>query len=545
MQTLFLLGLGIIPVLCPLNFWFGGDAAGDDNLSKIGFANVEIGSWVCWPTAFYVWYVVIVVEYMIFRAMRSFMPLRYKWLKEMPAPRATTVLIEELPEDKNKEPDIRKYFDNNVFGHKVVKDVYVIKDITELMIWNAKLEKLKFQKERNEATGAAAQSLVMNGNDTTILVQIRECEQQIAKLQADMDGDDDLNTTSAFVTFNGPRAALIVLKIFSEDDEEEIVASIPPTPEDILWKDFLVNPDAQRIREIIGYALIVGLFFALMPVVITISTFTELDTLSEYFPSLVAPIENNSTLAAIWEGIMGTLALTLAMSFLPTMLVIIFSRFFILKAQAWLQLKVQQMYFYFLVVFVLLVTAIASGVLSTFEELAENPLAIFSLLAATLPNNTHFYLFYFTTQWVTHGMTLTRYLNLSKYIAYSRIYSRERAHELSEPEDQDYYGMGSRSARFAFLFVTAITFCTLTPSINILAWLEFAICRAFYGYLFVYAETAKPDLGGEFFVTQLKHVQYGMHLYVVLMAGALLQRSSSTYPGIIAGASSAGSDGNS
>merc|ERR1712039_881835 len=52
---------------------------------------------------------------------------------------------------------------------------------------------------------------------------------------------------------------------------------------------------------------------------------------------------------------------------------------------------------------------------------------------------------------------------------------------------------------------------------------------------FVYAETAKPDLGGEFFITQLKHVQYGMHLYVVLMTGALLQRSSTTYPGIIAG----------
>jgi len=87
------------------------------------------------------------------------------------------------------------------------------------------------------------------------------------------------------------------------------------------------------------------------------------------------------------------------------------------------------------------------------------------------------------------------------------------------------------------MFVTVIVFCTLSPSIIFLGWIEFAICRALYGYLFVYAETTKPDLGGEFYVTQMKHVQAGMHLYVVVMTGVLLQRSSSVYPGIIAGCS--------
>jgi len=182
----------------------------------------------------------------------------------------------------------------------------------------------------------------------------------------------------------------------------------------------------------VGYALLTGLFLGMMPLVIGISTFTELDTLGQYFPSLVAKIQDNETLVTLWEGVMGSLALTLVLSFLPTFLVIIYCRFFILKAQAWLQLRVQQSYFWFMVVFVLLVTAISAGVLETLEELLENPLYIFSLLAATLPNNTHFYLCYITTQWVTHATTLLRHVTLFKYLAFSRVYDRERAHELAD-----------------------------------------------------------------------------------------------------------------
>ena len=62
MRICLLVGLPCVLVLCPLHFFFGGGAAGQDRLSSIGMGNVVHGSWLCWVHAFMVWYVALVVH---------------------------------------------------------------------------------------------------------------------------------------------------------------------------------------------------------------------------------------------------------------------------------------------------------------------------------------------------------------------------------------------------------------------------------------------------------------------------------------------------
>jgi len=269
-------------------------------------------------------------------------------------------------------------------------------------------------------------------------------------------------------------------------------------------------------------------------------------------PAFAYLIEHQPSIAAIWDGLVGAMALTLMVSFLPTFLVIIFYRFFALKAEAWLQHKVQLWYYYFNVIFVLLVTAVGSSLLKTVDELVKDPTSIFHLLADSMPTATHFYLNLYPTQWATHSMILMRYVQWGKFKMFETLHRHEEdedvrskiAHDLAEPEDQDYYGMGSRSARFTIMLVIGIVFCTLSPLMLILAFINFAFCRVAYGYLFNFAEIVKPDLGGPFFVSQLKHVQQSLFIYITLMAGVLFYRGYDAdgngpggTPGIIAGAS--------
>merc|ERR1712227_977154 len=108
---------------------------------------------------------------------------------------------------------------------------------------------------------------------------------------------------------------------------------------------------------------------------------------------------------------------------------------------------------------------------------------------------------------------------------------------MCEPEDQDYYGMGSRSARFSLLLVVALVFCSLTPLITVLAFINFALCRVFYMHLFVFAETRKPDLGGVFWCTMLRHVLQGLFLYIALMTGVLAERASTWVPSAVSASS--------
>jgi len=232
--------------------------------------------------------------------------------------------------------------------------------------------------------------------------------------------------------------------------------------------------------------------------------------------------------------LVNSLALLLFVSFVPTFFVLIFKNFFVLKADAWLQHKIQDWYFYFQVVFILLVTAVGSSLMDTLAALAENPLSVFSLLAETLPLATHFYLNFLPLQWVTHAQNLMRTTQLFKLKAFTVLFGKAIALKKSEPEDQDYYGLGSRNSRFAFMLVLSLCFCSLSPLIVILGFVNFWICRKVYGYLVVFCEIKKPDLGGVFFVTNLLHIQQGMFIYVVLMTGVLLERDLTLWPGLIA-----------
>jgi len=528
MKTLFVIGVPAIGVLSTLDFYLGGNAAGEDRLSRIGMNNVVEGSEVCWAHAFFVWYVVVVTQTMIFRSQSQFIPRRFKWLKEMPKLQATTVLVQNIPEDKRSETELRKYFDVFVFGHRVVKDLLFVKDTSQLA---------PMAKERDRLEVALHRTHIGRKHAGTLVAQKADLERQISKLAKQVDDLEEYNSDSAFVTFFHRREATIALKLLSPDDEELLEVTAAPDPSDVIWPDLLANEHVAMCKEILGYLMIAGLFFAFLPVVAAISAFTSIEGLKASVPIVADFVMKYPDLATTWNGFMSSIALTLVMGFIPTFLVLIFQNCFILKAEANMQHRIQQWYFYFLLVFVLLVTAVGTSLIGTTEELIRAPMSVFTLLAQSMPSSTHFYMNYFAVQWATHAMNATRYINLLKFIFMTCIYGTVQAREYSEPEDQDYYGMGSRSSRFTLLFVISLVFCTIAPIMTVFGFINFALCRLVYGYLFTYAESKKPDLGGFFWYTQLRHIQQSLFIYIALMTGVLMQKGSTVIPGCIAASS--------
>jgi len=240
---------------------------------------------------------------------------------------------------------------------------------------------------------------------------------------------------------------------------------------------------------------------------------------------------------------MASLGLTIMMSMLPTFLMMIYE-LYTLKSAAWRQLELQRWYFWFLIIFVLLVTCVGSDLSATMETLAKRPFNIFSLLANRMPLTTHFYLNYTIMQSLTHGMGLSRYVNVAKYKLFCKAgFGRpgggrsEDARFKSEPEDQEFYGIGSRSARFAFMLVVGLVYGTICPLMNFTVGFNFFCCRLVYGYLIPCAEGRKNDIGGEHWVLQLKQVSQGMLIYIVLQTGVISLRAESHMPGTLAGMS--------
>jgi hypothetical protein len=219
--------------------------------------------------------------------------------------------------------------------------------------------------------------------------------------------------------------------------------------------------------------------------------------------------------------------------FLPTILHMIFRNFFSMWDATNSQLQLSRWYYWMQVLYIILIAAIGESFLKFIETLAQDPLHIFAMLADTMPNCTHYYMNYLDQQWYSQAMVLTRYMPVTKFKAFTASHEDEEAKAMAEPEDQDYYGCGSRAARWAIFFAIGTVFGTLSPPINILVWMTFGIIRLIYGWNFTFAESKKSDTGGVFFVQAIGFIYIAMHIYMILMLGVLYYRAPNVIPAVI------------
>ncbi|CAL1129548.1 unnamed protein product, partial [Cladocopium goreaui] len=531
MNQMLLIGIPALLVLSPLYAFSGGHAA-NSRLSSIGFANVKERSLICYPVAGFVWYVVLVTQIHVSRVQeKEFMQRRKAWLMRMPMPRSHTVLVESIPFEYRSVSLLTSFFEE-IFGAGCLKDVSFIRQCGMLQSCirtrdncSQDLHEAEFQWDKSGEVDSERKAKLETALDAAV-TKVDEEREKALKTDEGISG-------SAFITFKDQKQSIMALNMRYTADDEEFVVSVPPDPGDVRYNDLEMDPRKVAATQMVGYGLIAGIFFGFIPIVAGITNLLTLESVSK-ISFLNDFFSRNPSMAALWDGLASSIGLNLFMSFLPTFLVMIFSACFALKADAWEQHYIQQWYFYFLVVYVLLVTAVGTSLWDRVRELVENPTAILKMLAQSLPAATHFYLNYVPLQWGTHGTNMLRYMNLFKFLGFRKVCSEETARTKAEPEDQDYYGMGSRSARHTLIAVTGLVFCTLSPLITVLCFVNGAVCRFLYSYLFVYSETKKADLGGVFWITQLRHIQQGVLIYIILMTGVLLERANSIIPGVIA-----------
>eukprot|EP00747_Dinoflagellata_sp_TGD_P181795 gnl/TRDRNA2_/TRDRNA2_35755_c0_seq1.p1 gnl/TRDRNA2_/TRDRNA2_35755_c0~~gnl/TRDRNA2_/TRDRNA2_35755_c0_seq1.p1 ORF type:complete len:900 (+),score=158.62 gnl/TRDRNA2_/TRDRNA2_35755_c0_seq1:74-2773(+) len=555
MRLLVYIGAPIVLIVCPLHVWCG-NVGTRDKLSVIGLENVEDGSWLWYVHALIVWHVVIVTSRLIYRAQEDFLPRRFEWLKSMPEPLATTILLEGIPAELCSDESLKKYF-CEIFDEEKIATATVVKrtaglvsSIASLRSYEASLQAAEFEwsKSDNDPTKRPrmfktrlledgkfvdfVESVTVDSIEyyTKLIAAERktvEHERERIVQAASAGVNPDVYSSTGFVTFKRPRERDLALTMVYKSNEDKLVPEIPPDPADVIYSDLAMTEEQRGSRELLGYGLVVALLVFFIPIIGLISNLANLERLQRDVHLVRTIVQDYHFLQATLQGVLSSLALTIMMSLLPSVLMMIFQCCFKLKAYAWAQHRLQWIYFLFLLFFVVLVTAVGGSLAGTFLKLLRDPMQIFQLLAGSLPNVSHFYLNYVVLQWCTLGLNLTRYMQLLKYKTFKQIYDEETARQKSEPEDQDYHGLGSRNARFSHVMSTAVIFCSLSPLITVVAFIDFFVCRVVYGYLIVYAETRKPDLGGVFWVSMLKQMQGCLFLYIMLMAGVLQGRRDS------------------
>jgi len=350
--------------------------------------------------------------------------------------------------------------------------------------------------------------------------ELRVLEEQIARERARIheeaeDPHGTVTTHSGFVTFRSRHDAQAALFGIFCGEQDKWRVSLPPAPADVFWEDLDQTIYTENLNEVIGYFLVGVLYVGFVPVVVIITN---------AFRFAEGHVDTKTS--ALFASVAPTLGLMLFTSFLPTMLIYIFDKFFVTKAKMWMQKKLQVWYFIFQVIFVLLVTVVGSSLLDTATRTISRPLALGRVLAESLPWYSKFYFNFMVIQCMSHCLEITRYFNIFKFLIHRETHGEARARELAEPEDQDYYGIGSRSARWTTNAVVGLCFCSVSPEIVLMTIVNFSLCKLIYSYLVVFAETRKVDLGGEFWVDQLRHLRLGLWIYWLLTSGEITLRGT-------------------
>lgn len=174
-------------------------------------------------------------------------------------------------------------------------------------------------------------------------------------------------------------------------------------------------------------------------------------------------------------------------------------------------------------------SVIGSNPILTAQALAKAPESIPTVIADKLPNVSNFYVSLIILQVSTHLLNMVRHVPLMKYLGFRAVYGKKDGKKMAEPEDQDYYGVGSRSARWINTMMIGIVYCQIQPILLVYAAVHFLVCKFVYGHLIVFAETRKSDIGGGIFQDQLYHLHLGLATYIVLMTGYLMNRSVTRY----------------
>lgn len=567
-RLMFVISPLAICVLCPLhlfsgkppddpNAWLGNLALSGDWLGGVGIGALiwgdrHVASWKYWVHAAMVWAIVSLTLWFTYRSHHLFLEQRFKWLGKIPEPRSTTLMVEGIPEEYRTDAKLKAYF-THLFTDDAIERAYVVRKTPRSLCKKmAQLEAKQYSlmlvekqwdkdgRDPGKAPKVGSWTSFSHAGENAIEAyskQVRALQVELSQERTTIEdaaatGDPSIVSSSGFVTFKSRRWCRHASREQYREDTSQWVVGMPPEPTDVIYSDLAKDAHAQAHGNTIATILIVLTFLVWTPLVALCSSLTSLHTLRTYAifrPWLGRFLDHYTMVNSFLQGVLATFALNFLMSWLPTIFMVIIRQFWTLKSGAWAQLKLQNRFFIFQVTFVIFITTLGISVQHTLTDIVEKPSRILVLLAEKLPQASHFYLNYVLLGWFTVAMELLRAVQIVKYVFYTRCshMDAERAREVSEPEDQDSCGMGARFGRVALIMTLAIVFSTVMPLITLFAAIYFYFCNVFYGYLLVFAETKKADLGGEFWIVSLRHILFALVLYVALMMGIMSSQGRS------------------
>jgi len=372
--------------------------------------------------------------------------------------------------------------------------------------------------------------------DSPIYIQEKEAELQ--RLRGGYENEP--LGQSAFVRFaTQAEAHEFARRVKDQPDMGRVISSVEVVPEDIVWANLSITPNARLIRTLISYALTIGLFIIYLPVLTFVGFITQISTISAKYSWLGWLNSLPSVVIGIIQGVLPPVAYAVVAMLVP----IILSKFIKLQGKprnSEIELSLFTRYWLFQIIFGFLVITLSSGLLGLFNDVKGG--AILKTLSTQIPAASTYYL-----QFIALYALTSFALGISRLVP--AIMSR-LAFILSGKTPRKTYNFewnlvqirwGKAWPPVALLPAVGIIYSVIQPVICVFVLFTMALLWMLNKYILEYAADQPDSLetGGLFYRRALNTIFVGLYVEEILLAVLFLffrNSSNSTTGTGIAGA---------
>ncbi|KAG0034795.1 hypothetical protein BGZ81_003199 [Podila clonocystis] len=539
-----------IPILIPINVING---VGSGGLGDMTIGNVA-QAWRFW------FHLILTIVFcaasivMLWREMYEYTRRRHAYLlsdKHAKTPQSSTILITALPKGLNSEEALYNIFKRFEGGPRKIwlnKDPKnLIKLCEERDNAAMKLEAAEYNyirsaygkrtkkdpevKEPQRPLGKVA--TIPGLGDKVDLIefytkQLSELNQEVEKAQNAIDDQDVV--TSAFIQFHTQFAAHSAVQTVVHPTPFQMTPMFAEiSPLDVNWNCMNIKNVERKGRRMASLAAASALVLLWSIPVFFVGSIANLASLVKIFGFLSFLLDLPPAVTGIIQGILPPLFLGILMALLPIILTMM-SQFEGHVRYSSVTLAVMSKYFFFLVVNVLLISALTGGFLATWGEIENggfSPIDVINILSEKLPKTSTFFCTYAMLQGLTGPVKeLLQIAPLVLNYIFTKVLAKSPRQIWNVQGRLGSVNYGTLFPPQTLMFCIGILFSTIAPLVLPFVTFYFTMYYFVYRHQFLYVYQQPVESGGLAFPLAVKQAYAGIFIFEITVFGIFLLKQS-------------------
>eukprot|EP00048_Salpingoeca_helianthica_P006629 m.100846 g.100846 ORF g.100846 m.100846 type:complete len:737 (+) comp14077_c1_seq2:85-2295(+) len=319
---------------------------------------------------------------------------------------------------------------------------------------------------------------------------------------------------AAFVTFASPRSASIAAQCNMSSYPGLWLTKAAPEPRDVIWANLRFRNVEKRVREFVVFCVVFGLFILYAILMTFAASVTAIRSLTTHV-SLLDPINNNSWLRGLFEGVISSLIVLILISLLPLILSWL-GRSQGLVSYTYVQQFVLRRMYVFFIVNVLFISLISGTVFDAVFEIIDHPASIITLLGQSVPQTGLFFTSYVMLHaFVSFPADLCNFgplFVLGWGLLFART-PREKAHA-KKPLESSY---AARVSSELFVLTVGLLYASVCPIIVPFVVVFFFVGETVYRYQLVHVWVPSAESFGQLWPQVHERVIASILIYHIVL----------------------------